>query len=220
MIDSTTNSGSLTIWVDSSVVASKGYALSLYDLLNASKLNKADTSTISNRIDLKADKATTLNINGLTQDLSANRTWTIVPTDTSVANVMAYGAYGDGTHSDAWAFLLAIASNKPVYVPPGNYKLNDTMLILNDYQKIYGNGFLSTLITSYAGGGAYFGIIRSGKYNTIYNLRFVGTGKVTYPVSTLTEQNAIMLSGNHNDVSSCFFENIGGAAVNMLSPDL
>lgn len=93
LIDSTTNSGSLTIWVDSTVVASKGYALSLYDLLNASKLNKADTGTISNRIDLKADKATTLTINGTTQDLSANRTWN-VGTVTSVATNTGTGVTG------------------------------------------------------------------------------------------------------------------------------
>jgi hypothetical protein len=36
-----------------------------------------DTTSLSNRINLKADKATTITINGTTQNLSANRTWTV-----------------------------------------------------------------------------------------------------------------------------------------------
>jgi hypothetical protein len=46
-------------------------------------LRKLDTTSLSNRINLKADKATTLTINGDTYDLSANRTWTIPTTDTT-----------------------------------------------------------------------------------------------------------------------------------------
>jgi hypothetical protein len=46
-----------------------------------------DTVNLSNRINLKADKSTTLTINGQTYDLSANRTWTIPTFDsTSVSN--------------------------------------------------------------------------------------------------------------------------------------
>ncbi len=36
-----------------------------------------DTTSLSNRINLKADKATTITINGVTQDISTNRTWTV-----------------------------------------------------------------------------------------------------------------------------------------------
>jgi hypothetical protein len=36
-----------------------------------------DTTSLSNRINLKADKATTLTINGTTYDLSANRSWSV-----------------------------------------------------------------------------------------------------------------------------------------------
>ena len=46
-----------------------------------------DTVNLSNRINLKADKATTLTINGVTYNLSANRTWTIPTFDsTSISN--------------------------------------------------------------------------------------------------------------------------------------
>jgi len=46
-----------------------------------------DTVNLSNRINLKADKSTTLTINGQTYDLSANRTWTIPTFDsTSISN--------------------------------------------------------------------------------------------------------------------------------------
>ena len=46
-----------------------------------------DTVNLSNRINLKADKATTLTINGVGYDLSANRTWTIPTFDsTSISN--------------------------------------------------------------------------------------------------------------------------------------
>jgi hypothetical protein len=42
-----------------------------------------DTVNLSNRINLKADKATTLTINGVGYDLSTNRTWTIPTVDTT-----------------------------------------------------------------------------------------------------------------------------------------
>ena len=42
-----------------------------------------DTVNLSNRINLKADKSTTLTINGTTYDLSSNRTWTIPTVDTT-----------------------------------------------------------------------------------------------------------------------------------------
>jgi len=46
-----------------------------------------DTVNLSNRINLKADKATTLTINGVTYNLSANRSWTIPVFDsTSISN--------------------------------------------------------------------------------------------------------------------------------------
>ena len=46
-----------------------------------------DTVNLSNRINLKADKATVLTINGVGYDLSANRTWTIPVFDsTSISN--------------------------------------------------------------------------------------------------------------------------------------
>ncbi len=46
-----------------------------------------DTVNLSNRINLKADKATTLTINGVGYDLSANRSWTIPTFDsTSISN--------------------------------------------------------------------------------------------------------------------------------------
>jgi hypothetical protein len=46
-----------------------------------------DTVNLSNRINLKADKATVLTINGVGYDLSANRTWTIPTFDsTSISN--------------------------------------------------------------------------------------------------------------------------------------
>jgi hypothetical protein len=42
-----------------------------------------DTVNLSNRINLKADKSTTLTINGVGYDLSANRSWTIPTVDTT-----------------------------------------------------------------------------------------------------------------------------------------
>jgi hypothetical protein len=42
-----------------------------------------DTTSLSNRINAKVDKSTTLTINGTTYDLSANRSWTIATGDTT-----------------------------------------------------------------------------------------------------------------------------------------
>jgi len=54
-----------------------------YQTVINQKLKGTDTVSLSNRINLKADKATTLTINGTGYDLSANRSWTIAGTDTA-----------------------------------------------------------------------------------------------------------------------------------------
>ncbi len=68
--------------------------------------SQIDTTSLSNRINLKADKATTITINGVTQSLAANRTWTITP-----GNDTAYVAMGVAGDS---SYVLMYHSNRAI----------------------------------------------------------------------------------------------------------
>jgi len=55
------------------------------------------------------------------------------------ANVLAFGAKGDGIHDDTAAFVKAIAASEVVFVPWGLYKITET-LVLTSKSKIVGEG--------------------------------------------------------------------------------
>jgi hypothetical protein len=58
----------------------------------------------------------------------------------AVANVLDYGATGDGVTNDAAAILLAFASGNSVYLPKGTYFVNTTTLELPENVIVYGDG--------------------------------------------------------------------------------
>jgi hypothetical protein len=56
------------------------------------------------------------------------------------ANVKGYGAIGNGLSDDTPAFLNALATGKPVYVPSGTYKITSGLTISTNGQRIFGDG--------------------------------------------------------------------------------
>ena len=76
----------------------------------------------------------------------------------AVANVLSYGAKGDGVTDCTNAFRTAVATGKNVYVPAGNYLLKDSVTLSTQGQKIFGDGrYLSSI-----------------KINTSFNLSSIG----------------------------------------------
>ena len=63
--------------------------------------------------------------------------------DGAPANVLDYGAVGDGVADDTAAFALAIATGKAVFVPKGTYKTNITLTSGN--KTIFGEGIGATV---------------------------------------------------------------------------
>eukprot|EP00947_MAST-08B_sp_MAST-8B-sp1_P003135 g3135.t1 len=55
------------------------------------------------------------------------------------ANVLSFGAKGDGVHDDTSAFVQAIASSEVVFVPWGLFRITST-LVLKPHTKIVGEG--------------------------------------------------------------------------------
>lgn len=80
-------------------------------------------------------------------------------------NVKQLGAYGDGEHDDDDPINRAIALNKTVYIPNGEYIVGD-VIDLPNYTEIVGEDYNETIISK--------SIVTSP--NTIF--RFTGTGRV------------------------------------------
>ena len=55
------------------------------------------------------------------------------------ANVLSFGAKGDGHHDDTAAFVKAIAASEVVFVPWGLFRITDTLVLRSD-TKIVGEG--------------------------------------------------------------------------------
>lgn len=63
------------------------------------------------------------------------------------ANVLDFGAVGDGLTDDTAAFVAAIATNKAVYAPQGSYKIN--LVITTSNVTIFGDGIENTTFYPY-----------------------------------------------------------------------
>lgn len=59
--------------------------------------------------------------------------------ENEIANVKYYGATGDGVTDDTAAFVSAINSGRPVYVPEGEYVITDYLNIPSDFY-LFGQG--------------------------------------------------------------------------------
>ena len=93
----------------------------------------------------------------------------------AVANVLDYGAVGDGVADDAVAIQASLDAASAVYLPAGNYKIT-TALNLNVGQHVFGDNYLASRITvvgAIEGLRAVFAVlIETGIL--IENLRIIG----------------------------------------------
>jgi hypothetical protein len=64
----------------------------------------------------------------------------------AVANVLDYGAVGDGVANDTAAIQAALDASSAVYLPAGNYKITSA-LELNVGQHVFGDSYLASQIT-------------------------------------------------------------------------
>lgn len=129
--------------------------------------------------------------------------------DTTIANVLDYGAIPNDGLSDDVAFKAAIATGKRVYVPAiGDYFINDTLFI-SDKQEIFGGGINSVLYTTEDS----VNIIHLSDSSLVHDLAFRGTGVGTIPGGTFTLQNGIFYGGFGNTIHDCYFSDIKGSAI-------
>jgi len=116
-------------------------------------------------------------------------------------SVKDLGAVGNGSTNDTAAFVNAIATGKPVYVPNGTYLIDGNSLTLSADQKILGNGDKS-VIKCLDNNTA----LQMGNGSRAINLKFTGSG-----VSGANAQKAINLNGiSYAKVLGCTFYNIAG----------
>ena len=94
------------------------------------------------------------------------------------ANVRNHGAQGDalnglGSTDDTAAFQQAIDTGKPVFVPPGSYRIDGTLNLNNGYKQLIGSESIPTLIKM-AGTGPIISIgvteTNRNDYSTVENL--------------------------------------------------
>jgi parallel beta-helix repeat protein len=134
----------------------------------------------------------------------------------NVANVVAYGAVGDGATDDAAAIAAAVAAvgdGGTVLFPPGKaYFITNGVLVNVDRLTILGYG--ATLDSSALDDDA---LEVTGKGVTIEGLRFVGPSLDTNVVPTrFLQSRAIEISGGHNaHVTNCRFEGYSAGGIRV-----
>ena len=63
-------------------------------------------------------------------------------------NVLDYGATGNGVTNDAAAIQAALDTGNAVYIPQGDYIIGTPLKVQTSHQMIFGDGTLSSLITT------------------------------------------------------------------------
>lgn len=89
-----------------------------------------------------------------------------------VANVLAFGATGDGVTLDTTAIQNAITNHKIVYFPPGDYKIG--ALTIPSNRLLFSNGGATLLVS----GSGVYGLTLEGSNITLRGLKiqgFIGT---------------------------------------------
>lgn len=72
----------------------------------------------------------------------------------AAANIVDFGAVGDGSADDTAAIQAAIDASDYVYVPPGTYKITSTINVNNNNKNIFGAGIGVSIISNYGTGVA------------------------------------------------------------------
>ena len=80
------------------------------------------------------------------------------------ANVLDYGAVGDGTTDDTAAIQAALDANTCIVFPPRTYRV--TSVTIDSFKTIYCNGAQIKALSD-----SFNPVVLTGRYNTIFNLK-------------------------------------------------
>lgn len=116
--------------------------------------------------------------------------------DGAVANVLDYGAVGNGVADDSAAIQAAVASGKTVYFPDGNYLVATTVNVTTVAQSFYFDGTVIRAATMVAGDYVFYA-------TGIDNLSFFTPKLVTPPTQT-----AFVQLGGFIQLSNCNFAKV------------
>jgi hypothetical protein len=112
----------------------------------------------------------------------------------AVANVLDYGAVGDGVANDTVAIQAALDASSAVYLPAGNYKIT-APLDLNVGQHVFGDNYLASRITvtgAIEGLRAIFGSITESGI-LIENLRIIGDAATSSNLLVFQKATAVTI---------------------------
>jgi len=107
--------------------------------------------------------------------------------------VTHFGAKGDGKTNDTAAFAKALAAGKDVYVPAGEFLVDEVTLPEGTF--LHGAGFASRIVVSKGKG-----VINVGNSCTIRDLRFTGEEKSTGQAASLQEKAIVSVRNVRNVV--------------------
>lgn len=140
------------------------------------------------------------------------------------ANVLDYGAVGDGATNDSAAIVLAIASGKPVFFPSGIYLIGTTIAVTSNTTFI---GILGASILQSDTGLTSMFTITSTDDIVFDGLTFVGGDAV--PTTVVNDTTALALTGmgvniginisggKKVNISNCSFEGFSSCGVKYAS---
>lgn len=112
----------------------------------------------------------------------------------------------------------ALATGKTVFIAGPMFTHDTIGITLSPGQKVFGRGKSSLIVTTYGGSSPASCVFKTTRNNTIHDIAFAGTGKVSYPGSTLTAQNAILVAGNWNNIYNIWASDLGGSVIQMYEP--
>lgn len=109
----------------------------LYELLKEIEERKNSETVITNSINEEKTERVE-EVNSILKNINNNK----------IANVLNYGAKGDGITDDTEAFKNAIKTGFTVYVPRGNYLISETLILPRHTQFIGSDNMTTKLIPS------------------------------------------------------------------------
>ena len=126
------------------------------------------------------------------------------------ANVMDYGAAGDGTTDDRAAFVSALAASNVIYIPSGSY-LIASEITLADNKIIVGDGATSIIKPPTNGVAFVF-----GNRNQLSNIHIQGYGKAVNTSRGVEIDGGVSGdASNEHVIENCFFTDLSNDGVNV-----